>query len=90
MAARRRTYGGANRERYVKAKAQYQKDKVTLGSREAKKIFNKVKAKNVADYEKSQEYLNNKEFAMDLLGTFALHPVLSGIARERTIRKSVK
>lgn len=70
--ARRRHYGGENAKRIADAKAKYKEDKVTVGSREARKQLDQVRALAYADALKSKEYLNGKEFAKDLALTMLI------------------
>ena len=62
-AARDRFRSGQARAEYKQAKAEYKAQKNVIGKREAKKILNEVKEKNLADYETGQQYKNGKEIA---------------------------
>jgi len=62
--ARERFNSGTARSDYKSAKATYKSQKQVVGSREAKKAFQKVKDKNFADYDKSQEVKAGKETAI--------------------------
>lgn len=65
-AARARAFGGENKAKMAAAKEQYKADKVRIGSREAKKAFNKVAESNLADLNKANEYADGKDFLKDL------------------------
>jgi hypothetical protein len=78
--ARKRLDSGRARQDYLKAKAQYKTNKAELGSREARKILNKVKAKNYQDYNLSIQAKSGKETTKAVLavvGLTALSVVLS-------------
>lgn len=66
-AARERFKSGQARIDYLNAKAEYKQKKAEVGSREARKILNAAREKNMIDYNKSQEAKNGKEVAVGLL-----------------------
>lgn len=56
-------YNKSARSNYKAAKAEYKEARHVIGKREAKKILNKVKEKNVKDWETGSQYKNGKEVA---------------------------
>lgn len=70
-AARGRIASGKNAQAYKDAKAQYKMEKLVIGKREAAKAFQKVKDKNIADYDKSSEKKSGRETVMAVLGAVA-------------------
>lgn len=82
--ARQNIKSGANRTKYLDAKAKYKADRLVVGKREAKKAFNQVKNENIADAQKAQEYKSGKETVGAILGTVAVgvaYAALKGAAR---------
>lgn len=70
--ARARFDSGKARSDFKKAKATYKQEKQVVGSREAKKALNKVKDKNIRDYNKSREAKSGKETTIAVLSTVGL------------------
>jgi hypothetical protein len=70
--AARKRYNTSARKNYVKAKAQFEIDKKNLGSREARKILNKVKDKNIRDFETASQAKSGRETTKSVLGTVGL------------------
>lgn len=71
-AARGRRKSGAIKKEWKASKAQFHKDKVTKGSREARKIMNKKRGKLNAEINKSNQVKTGKGQAAVLLGTVGL------------------
>lgn len=80
--ARKHFESGKARSDYKKAKAQYKTNKQTMGSREARKVLNKTKNKNIEMYNKSREYKNGKEAALGVLAVAGL-VTLQAVASSR-------
>lgn len=70
-AARQRINSGVHRQAYKDAKQQYKANKLAMGSREAKKILNGVKEKNLKDFETASQYRDGREKAKVILGAVA-------------------
>lgn len=79
--AREHFRSGKAKEEWKTAKAQFHQDKVTLGSREAKKILNKTRTKQREQAILSQQAKNGKEVAGILLASFAGALAISVIAK---------
>lgn len=90
IGARERVYGGENKAKAKAAKEQYKKDKMEIGSREARKILNAKRQPLLEDAYKSQEYLNGKELFKDLAITALPTPISGAVAvavRQRSLQK---
>lgn len=66
-AARERFRSGQAKADLKNAKAEYKTQKNVVGKREAKKILNAVKEKNLADYETGAQWKSGKETATGLI-----------------------
>lgn len=67
--AREHFSSGKAQRNLKKAKAQFKQDKITMGSREARKILNKTREKNAQQAALSQQAKNGKEAATIMLAT---------------------
>lgn len=70
--AARNRYNNTARTNYLNAKAQFHKDKMTLGSREAKKRLAAVKNKNINDYEIAAQAKSGRESTKETLAIVGL------------------
>jgi hypothetical protein len=86
-AARARFKSGQARADFLNAKAQFHQDKVTMGSREARRILNETKMKNIQDGQVAQQAKSGKETAAVVLlslGAIAIGALAtSGASRRR-------
>ena len=65
--ARARVSSGKTKANFKQAKQNYKHDKLEIGSREARKILNKARAKRASDIETSQLAKSGKEKATALI-----------------------
>lgn len=65
--ARARVSSGKTKANFKQAKQNYKHDKLEIGSREARKILNKARAKRTSDIETSQLAKSGKEKATALI-----------------------
>lgn len=72
-AARSRVSSGKTKQEFKAAKAQFKKDKVSKGSREARKILRAAKAKRYAEISKSQEARDGREAALMMFRDAAIN-----------------
>ena len=83
--ARAKVASGQLKRDWKAAKAQYKKDKIEIGSREARKIRNKVRDKNYETIAKAREDRDTKEFVQRILKE-ALIETAAGTARSSYAR----
>lgn len=80
-AARARFKSGDAKREYKDAKATYKEQRNIVGKAEARKAFDKVKERNFADAQKSNEYRDGKELgtaiALSVVGAVLMSSVLS-------------
>lgn len=84
--AARERYSQNARKNYLDAKAQYKLDKKTMGTRAARAKFDKVKQKNIDDYELATQAKSGRETTVAVLstvGTVALVGLLQAAASSR-------
>ena len=70
--AARQRFNTQSRAKFLKAKAQFQEDKKTIGSRAARQKFNAVKQKNIDDAEIANMAKSGKETTKAVLATVGL------------------
>jgi len=81
--ARANIRSGKTAYEYKSAKFQYKKDKVELGSREAKKTLRKARAKKYAEIETSRQVRDGGEMVMKLLSDVSRQMQSNANARAR-------